>query len=324
MARPAPEGISRRPVGDHYVHRAMLPEPALIIIHNHRFPRNIGLLDDLYRDRFPVVRHLMPFHQGNEPHVIAVHEHSHQFQGYVAQGLKHFHDPAKPHAHYLFVADDLLLNPRVDASNYREHLGLRPNSGFLPGFIQLHQHGSHWRRIPESMRYRRDPAGVFGARELPSVEEAVERFARHGLEHGKIAAHLIAGPRSHKEGPLELMRWLRQRMRAPRSGAKPPYPLVGGYSDIFAVPGASMAQFAHYCGVFAATRLFVELAIPTAMALSVDHVSTERDTLLKGRALWSAEDLALLEPYGFDLQALLRAFPEGHLYLHPVKLSQWK
>lgn len=302
----------------------MSQEPALIIIHNHKFPRNIGVLDELYRDRFSVVRHLVPFHHGTEPHVIAVHEHSHQFQGYVAQGLKHFHDPARPHPHYLFVADDLLLNPVINATNYREHLALRPDGGFLPGFIQLHRYGAHWRRIPEAMRYRTDQAGVFGARELPSVEEAIDLFARHGLEHGNIPAHLIAGPRSYQRGPIGLMRWMSKRLRASRSGTKPPYPLVGGYSDIFAVPGASMAQFAHYCGVFAATRLFVELAIPTAMALSVRSISTEKDTVLKGRALWTAEELAVLEPYGFDLKALLRAFPEGYLYLHPVKLSQWK
>ena len=76
--------------------------------------------------------------------------------------------------------------------------------------------------------------------------------------------------------------------------------------------------------MFAATKLFVELAIPTALVLSADKIVTEEDLELKGKPLWSKQDFKILDKYDHQLNKLLNDFPANHLYLHPVKLSKWK
>lgn len=301
---------------------AMPASPVLVVLYNHRHDANIPVLDALYGQRFGRIVHLVPFHPGEPGHVLPVYGHSHVFQGFVAQALAGFHDEADPHAHYLFVADDLLLHPAMNERNYREHLALDTGSGFLPGIIELHRFPAWWRRLGEAIRFDPNLPGVEAARELPTVDEALERFALHGLEQGPIPTRNVLGPMP--EGDLMArLRWVKDRIIAPREGYRTRYPLVGSYADLFAVPGDRMKRFAHLCGVFAATGLFAELAIPTAMVLAVDRISTERDTRRKGGALWNAADLARLDEFGHDLDALLERFPDDLLYLHPVKLSRW-
>jgi hypothetical protein len=102
------------------------------------------------------------------------------------------------------------------------------------------------------------------------------------------------------------------------------YPMARGYADIFIIAKSNMEKFVQYCGVFAATDLFVEVAIPTAIALSAKEIKFEKELQLRGRALWSEEELASLEIYHYDLETLLQNFPESYIFLHPIKLSQWK
>lgn len=78
---------------------------ALVLIHNHRFDRNLPLLDAMYQSRFDRVWHLMPFYDGDRENVIPVYENSFQFQGYVAQGRRFLEEPGI--THYFFAADDL-------------------------------------------------------------------------------------------------------------------------------------------------------------------------------------------------------------------------
>ena len=85
-----------------------------------------------------------------------------------------------------------------------------------------------------------------------------------------------------------------------------------------------MDNFALYCGAFAATRLFVEIAIPTAMALACEKIQFNKDVKLKQMALWSADDYKLLEKFNYSLSALNEDYPENILFIHPVKLSKWK
>lgn len=98
----------------------------------------------------------------------------------------------------------------------------------------------------------------------------------------------------------------------------------GGYSDIFLITAKTMEKFAQYCGIFAASRLFVEIAIPTSMVLSAEkiHVGSGK---LKGSAMWSDDvKKSLAEKYQNSLSALLKDYPKDTFFLHPVKLSAWK
>jgi hypothetical protein len=97
---------------------------------------------------------------------------------------------------------------------------------------------------------------------------------------------------------------------------------VGGYSDILLVSRETLPRFAQLSGIFAATDMFVEVAIPTAMVLASSGIATERDTTLKGRAYWG-DEIRELAKFNKSMDELLKNFPTGQMYVHPVKLSQW-
>jgi hypothetical protein len=145
---------------------------------------------------------------------------------------------------------------------------------------------------------------------LPDASTAAARFARFGLTAEPLTYFQVM----NRQPVTDAERGVRYAMR---------YPLVGGYSDIFAVSRQCIQPFAHLCGLFAVGRLFVELAIPTALVLAADRIVTEQSLPYQGRALWTAEDRAILDCYGGSLRRLLDEFPAQHLYLHPIKLSQW-
>lgn len=321
----------------------------LVVIYNHRYDKNIPVIENIYRHRFSTIFHIVPFYDGDRSNVIPVYENSRYFQGYIAQAYPQL--VRSETNHYFFIADDMTINPAIDENTFYHYFPLSADSGFLPNFTCFHQLKRFWNRTREAYRYRPDVAGTEATGELPDPEEALYRLQQHGLSIGRLQARYIYRPlrkwndvmgyknigwrltdpiekiqyaiRKHvcdKENRLKNIwkEWQSQR------GFHLNYPLVGAYSDIFVIPERHFRLFCHYCGVFAATRLFVEIAIPTAMALSIPHILTEKDISLQGKALWTEDDMKELAPYEKDLNRLLSAFPPEKLYYHPVKLSQWK
>lgn len=84
----------------------MKSKVALIIIYNHRYDKNIEVLENLYKTRFSNIYHLIPFYDGDKENVIAVYENSYRFQGYISQAFRTFYKDM--YDHYFFVADDLM------------------------------------------------------------------------------------------------------------------------------------------------------------------------------------------------------------------------
>jgi hypothetical protein len=66
------------------------------------------------------------------------------------------------------------------------------------------------------------------------------------------------------------------------------------------------------------------LAVPTSLVFSAKKIVTEKDLLLRGKALWTKEEHLNLNQYNNKLQNLLNNFPLGQLYIHPIKLSKWE
>lgn len=315
---------------------------ALVVIYNHRYDGNISIIEELYGGRFSNIFHLVPFYDGDRQNVIPVYENSFRFQGYIAQGLNLFFKPE--FEHYLFIADDLVLNPVINETNYRGFFGLDADSSFIPHLISLHEMRNYWTRTREAYEFSVKKKGVEIANELPGYKEALMSFAAHGL---------MIKPLRHRQvflSPgLSVKAWLRLLVHKQKQllhllsdrfmkwEYNLSYPLAGSYSDICAVSAGIVKRFCHNCGVFASAGLHAELAIPTALILSTDHIVTEKDLALRGRALWpdgwnrlhGENDLAHderkeLDKYNNDLNKLLENFPEKHMYLHPVKLSKWK
>ena len=292
---------------------------ALVVLYNHKYDRNIPKVEAIYRERFPDIFHLVPFYTGTQPNVIPVYENSQFFQGYIAQGARSFMRPQ--FAHYIIAADDLVLNPAISAASYREIFRLDAGASFLPRLESLPAGPTHWTNYRNAVLF--DPFARYGVEvrnELPSAAQAAQLLARHGVTNREFSLAQVYGPPRARA----LGRYLFDRLRQQGSLRRTRYPLVRSYSDLVVVSAACMRKFCHYCGIFAATDLFVELAIPTALALAARHIVTEKDLALQGKALWSvAEQSAELERYGKQLGELFRRFPADCLYIHPVKLSTW-
>ena len=283
-----------------------MKKSALILIYNHHHTKNIDTLEQIYRDRFSIIYHLIPFYRGDRENVIPVYENSYYFQGYIAQGLKVF--GIEKVDHFIFAADDLMINPAIDEFNYSEHLNLKENSCFIPGIVSFHERKEWWARTGDAFNYSVQVPGVEAGDHIPQYEEAVKRFNRFNLEIKPLKYNQIwKEPIVENSADYHLS-----------------YPLAGSYSDFFVISSKSIKEFSHYCGVFAATKLFVEVAIPTAIILSADEVIIEKDINLRGRALWTQGDFKMLDKYNFSLNQLMTNFPENYLYLHPIKLSKWK
>ncbi len=281
---------------------------ALVIIYNHRYDDNIKILERIYKGRFSHIYHLIPFYDGDKSNVIPVYENSYYFQGYLSQGLKAY--LKEDYDHYFFVADDMMINPIINEENYKEHLNLELDSNFFPELISFHKRKECWHWARDAFRYNVKQKGIEVIGELPNYEEAKRRFTYFGLDLEPLHYQQI---------------WNIERNQNQFSKRKYllSYPLVGGYSDMFVISSKIIKKFCHYCGVFAATRLFVEIAVPTALVLSATVIVQEKDIELGGKALWANEDYMIFKPYDKKLEKLLTGFPEKLLYLHPVKLSKW-
>ena len=302
---------------------------ALVVVYNHKYEKNIPTIEAIYRGRFENIFHLVPFHTGSEANVIAVYENSHRFQGYIAQGLRSFF---RPHfTHYVFAADDLVLHPGISGANYRNFFRLDAQSSFIPRLESMPVDSRHWPSYRNALLF--DPFNTYGVevrRELPPAEEAARRLQRHGVSGGDFTFEQVYGqlgtsltPAGMKADARRLCRYLVDSVLHGGALRRTRYPLTRSYSDITVISGACIRQFCHYCGVFAATDLFAEIAIPTALALATNRIVTEKDLALHGKELWSVEEYQELNEYGHRLGELLRRFPSDCLYIHPVKLSSW-
>jgi len=318
----------------------MSGKTALIVIYNHHpHAENIPVVENIYGERFSDIYHLVPVAPGfapvareGGPNVIGVHGKSFYFHGWMAQGLRHYF--RDEYTHYFFIHDDLILNPAINEDNFREHLKLkRDDTAFTTNFYALHQR-LEWDYAPQAWRFkgRIEP--------LPSCEEALKRFAAHGLEirplslHRSLLARGVYMPRpagyslrQKLAAPLRRLKLVLRRLRRlaawPADERKLAYPLVGGYPDLAVVPAGSIKEFCRYCAAFAEARLFVAIAMPTALALSCKKINTHEDIPLWGWHYWPYESWALMRS-GYDeqkLNDLLENFPEECLFMHPVKLS---
>jgi hypothetical protein len=298
----------------------------LIVIYNHKYDKNIEIIEAIYKNRFSNIYHLVPFYTGSKANVIPVYENSLYFQGYVSQGLEIFFDERA--THYFFVADDMLINPEINENNYSDYFKLTENKAFIPDFFSLYRR--YWPANKNAFSFRTVKLGLEVKHELPSYEEAEERLLKNGaiekaLKYEKpVMWQHLYGKLSTEwlfKDKMSTLHWLFDFFLRKKYTLN--YPLVASYSDIFIVPQENITQFCHYCGAFAALELFVEVAIPSALALSVENIVTGKKLSFEGKPLWETKDYELLLPYKNNLELLMKHYPDNVLYIHPVKLSQW-
>src|SRR5882672_7140544 len=108
----------------------------LIIVFNHRYDKNIPVLEKIYSGRFSHIYFLVPFYNGDHPNVIPVYESSHYFQSFFAQGYSRFF--SEEFTHYIFLGDDCILHPSINENNILQQTGLAAGADFIPGLIEFH------------------------------------------------------------------------------------------------------------------------------------------------------------------------------------------
>lgn len=288
---------------------------ALLVIYNHRYDQNIPRIERLYAGRFSHIYHLMPFYDGSQKNVIPVYDSSFYFQNYIAQAYHHIKNNG--YTHFFVVADDMIINPKINETNLLKKVGLDSKDCYISRLTIFQERRDLWYWMPMALKYRIKQTGVEVEKILPTKEEAIKQFELHHIPTSRIPLKRVLTKNWNDFKQIVLK-------QLPFSLTLD-YPLVGGYSDILIVPADIMPKFCQYCGAFAATKLFVEVAIPTALVLSSPYaIKTDADLGIK-RGDWpSAYINKMLKSCDFKLDKLLDNFPQGYLYLHPVKLSKWK
>lgn len=298
----------------------------LVIIFNHRYDKNIDILEEMYQGRFEDIFYLVPFYDGQHKNVIPVYESSYQFQGYVAQGMRDFYD--EKFTQYLFIGDDLILNPAICQDNIAEYLEIGKDSSYLSEFAPLSELKGWNYKVRHFNAYRafEEYNGCNYKKEIMSREDAfqkVEKMNCHRNDFILKREQLFNGAMTRHEEREFCLQHPRHVMKL-RKGIDMPYPFFGGYSDLFLLHKKDIVKTAKMFGVFASMRLFAEIAIPTAMVLNCEQLQKDVGRC-RGMVLWEEEEKKQLEErYSRSLTGLLERWPEECSYIHPVKLSIWR
>lgn len=298
-------------------------EVSLIVVFNHRYDENIEKLKKLYADRFKDIFYLVPFYDGDKNNVIPVYERPRCFQGFFAQAFRKFFD--NKYSHYVFIADDLILNQSINSENILKELNLKNGSGYIKSLTALPDVPMGWTPLLPVMIAINRHFDIEYRKQLPGVEMALDLFLKNNLEMGLSDLRPpISTLYCLARAPIHyLLSTLRKKSKL-GSLWPMPYPLAMGYSDLVIVPSSGIKNFCHFCGMFAIMDIFVEVAIPTALILSCERIITETETVWEGTEIWNQDGIKRTEETcHFDLKTLYEKFKKNQLYLHPVKLSKW-
>jgi hypothetical protein len=311
-----------------------MDEVALLILFNHNYESNFGKLEAIYGSRFKNIFFIMPFYQGDRKDVITVYENSYYFHGYIAKALEKIKD--RKYAHYIVIGDDLLLNPGINEKNYKDYFNIDNESAFIPRLYLLNDLKNnafgplapYWQWNFNALNFKIDQPGLEVGKFLPTYNNAVSLIARHGFQFSskmpfqmyfnrRIAKRIMKhfGMKGTLRETVKNLSFLKKQI---------PYPMVGAYSDIVVVPHSGVDSFISYCGIFASLRLFVEIALPTALCFSISKIVQEKDSRYKSEVYWEEKVKEFEDNYACSLSRLVENFPKTSLFIHPVKFSKWK
>lgn len=292
---------------------------ALLIIYNHRYDKNIPRLEELFKDKFSYVYHVVPFYDGTKENVLSVYDNSYYFESYIAQAYQKVKN--KGFSHFFFVADDMILNPAIDENSLFEFTGIPEDSSWIK---DLRDFKTHPHIVPMFTSVVQKGIEVY--KYLPGREEVCKTLDCYGLSYFPSKMYGIVDF-FHKVLHLRLGDMINALKYI--GGVKHhSYPCIWGYSDVLLVPAQYMDKFALYCGAFGGLNVFVEFAIPLALLLASEKVMTQKDIKLKVISqlygLGKEGQQQFEAKYDFSLDKLLAEYPKDWFLCHPIKLSKWK
>lgn len=299
---------------------------ALLVVFNHRFDRNLPRLRELYKEKFSNVFFLMPFYDGNDEDVIPVYYPSNCFQGFFQTAYQVLKN--KEFDYWFIVADDMVINPSITENNITSTFSISKSDSFIPTLCQFNDELS-WPHARKSLAFNLNDPFIENKRALPSNEECYEALAKYGVEPLGLRFENVyknIGKDDYYRAAICGSRYLKDKKELDSNSLLyGDYPFCFAYSDILVIGKDNIERFCHYCGIFAASGLFVEIAVPTAMLLATKgKVVNQADAKFAGKPLWGNDVEVVLGKYNFNLDRLISDFPDNYLFLHPVKLSQWK
>lgn len=305
----------------------------LIVIYNNNYESNIEKVEKLHQGKFSKIYHLMPFYTGTKENVIKVYGNSYQFQGYINYGLNTFINDE--YTHYCFVGDDVVLSPHLNENNFTQYLNLDDDSGFVPGLEPVNYDLlMTWRwAYPSYYALIHSQNACEYQRFIPSISQAQQCFEKHNLPSKNITSEGFSFLQDYfSKNPNNFYDYIfssadkdiiKEHLSKNR-GEQDLYPLVASYSDFFVIPHKKIREFTHLCSIFESIRIFAEVAIPTAMVLTLDRIVTAK-SINKHAAIFTdpikAEEFAIKSNY--SIKALYSLWEDVGLLAHPIKLSKW-
>lgn len=293
---------------------------ALVVIFNHRYDKNIDKLRQIYKHRFSMIRYLVPFYDGQDEEVIPVYESSYQFQGFLIQAYEKLADLGADF--YYFVADDLILAPWINENNIVDYLDMVNKDVFIYEVNNINRDGGYaWKHSRQVYRAFEDKQAVNYEQEIPTFDDAMSKF--ESFLNEKV---LDKYEKNYFGKGLKLKEKIRFYYN--NKGTKIPYPLAHGYSDTFMIGRNVLYPISRLCGIFSAMNMFVEIAFPTAVVLTVDRSKvTCMDDIqekVSSNIMWSFEEIeSLHEKHGGNLSSLFESWDAKCFCIHPIKLSKW-
>ena len=300
--------------------KIMVKKVALLIIYNHRYDKNIPLLEKIYGGRFTHLYHIIPYYDGTKDNVLTVYDSSFYFESYIAQAYQQIKD--KGFSHFFFIADDMILNPEINENSLFEFTGIPEDYCWINDF---RDYKSHPYSVPVCTPIYKKGIEVY--KQLPSVKDVCSSFDAKGLCYFPSRVYAV------KDLLYNIVRkWAsfcyKDLIYLFHYRKKSFYPGVWGYSDIVLVPSEFIEKFVLYCGAFAGLNIFVEHAIPLALLMSSNKIMVQNDIMLKTvTQLYGLGDEGQKEfedKYQFSLEKLINEFPKDWFFVHPIKLSKWK
>lgn len=302
----------------------------LFIIFNHRFDKNIPILEDLYKDKFSNVYFIVPYYNGDKENVIPVFESSFYFEGYIAQAYQKIKNEG--FSHYFFIADDMILNPLITEDTVFDVTGIKKDHCWIYDFRDCKNTKLH-HRVPTYTPIKM--SGIEVNKMMPPVKDVMQKFDKLGLSYFPSKwyafqkAFKYLRPHRHCLKPLyDALSYILRVELVDLKSIDDYYPGIWAYSDILMITDDSINNFARYCGMFSGLKVFVENAIPLALIMASDKIQTSKDIKLNAicqlPAMGEEYEKSFIDKYNYSLSDLLNNYPENIFYIHPLKLSKWK
>ncbi|MCX4195981.1 hypothetical protein OMR07_10590 [Methylobacterium organophilum] len=116
------------------------------VLFNHPYPPNIPFLRDFYKRKYDDVLFIQPMVKSSDPDVYTSYRGSYTFHGMIADLAETL--LSRDSEYFVFVHDDVLLNPLYDGAQLVERLNVQGNGAFIPHVFPLSRKVQDWAWVP--------------------------------------------------------------------------------------------------------------------------------------------------------------------------------